>query len=144
MKPSILQFATDAQAMIDREYKIISEATLVLDKRESELSKKSTDLLDRELKLNAREHSQDLRDEEITRKEMLIRDTEQARVDRESAAQERQAAEKALSIATALDSEVKQKEQELYARELALSEARKTYREEVRKEFTDSLLGRMK
>lgn len=144
MKPSILQFATDAQALIDREYKIINETTEALDKRDGELVLKAQYLLEREKKLNARERSQDQRDEEIVRKEGLIRETEQARVDRESATLERQAAEKALSRATALESEVKQKEQELYVRELALSENRKTYQEQVRKEFTDSLLGRMK
>ncbi len=144
MKPNLLQFATEAQASIDREYKIISDATGALDQRESELAVKAGKLLDKERKLNAREKSQDDREEEIVRKEILIRDMEEARLDRESATREHQAAEKALSKATILEAEVKQKEQELYAREIALSENRKTYQEQVRKEFTDSLLGRMK
>lgn len=144
MKPNIVQFATEAQATIDREYKIISEATEVQDQKDAELARKADYLLEREKKLNARERSQDQRDEEIVRKEGLIRETEQARVDRESATLEHQAAEKALTKANILESEVKQKEEELSKRELALSENRKTYQEQVRKEFTESLLGRMK
>lgn len=143
MKPSILQFATDAQALIDREYKIINETTQALDVRQGELVLKAAYLLEREKKLNAREQSQDHREEEIVRKESLIRDTEQARTDRESATLEHQAAEKALARATVLESEVKQKEQELYARELALSEQKKTYKAELKEEFVNSVIGRV-
>lgn len=143
MKPNFLQFAEKAQESIDREYKVLSSATDELQKSRAEVERKAQQLLDKEVQLNQREKSQDAREEEIVRKESLIRDTEQSRIDRENAVREREAAEKALIKAQTIEAEVKQKEDELFKRELALSEEKKSYMDALKKEFVDSVIGRV-
>lgn len=143
MKQNFLQLATEAQKDLEREYKVLDEATQALVVSRQEVAKKASDLLAKEQRLNDRERSQDLREEEVVAKEGRIRNLEQARVDRESAELERKAAEKALLKATNLELENKQKEENLYKREVALSEAKKTYMDELKKEFVNSIVGRV-
>lgn len=143
MKPNFLQFAEKAQEVIDREYKTIQKATDELESERLQVKQKSDQLLGKEVALNAREKDLDVRAEEVVRKELLIKDLEQARTDRENATSERQAAEKALLKAQEIEGQNMQKEAELYKREVALSEEKKTYMDELKKEFVNSVIGRV-
>ncbi len=143
MKPSFIQFAEKAQESIDREYKLIQKSTEELDVERREVAQKASQLLDKEILLNSREKDLDARAEEVVRKELLIKDLDQAKADRENATSERQAAEKALLQAQSIEGQNMQKEAELYKREVALSEEKKTYMDKLKKEFVNSVIGRV-
>lgn len=134
------QHAQEAQQELDKETNRLKEWETKLQERASELAKALEWSDKKATEFALREKDLDLRNEYVTSREITLRRDDELRVDREEAARERAEADKAKKEAFDALAESKQARDDVFKRELALSEREKTYKldieQEVMRRFT--------
>ena len=128
--------------------KELAALTAQVEDRDAKLSEKATILANTEASLEEKRVQLDTyerqlmaRNEEVTRKEINVRRDEEVRADVQQAAALRDSAAKDLKKAEDTLMEVKQVREEVAKREMALAEREKNYKEEIRKQIGEKMLG---
>lgn len=131
---SFLQLAQDAQAELDARHSEIDKEAEKLAKKASLLASREAKIEDGEKELVLKVQELQDREERVSMREGVVNREQKAQEDRMAAETANRESELNLKKAKELNDDAVQKLAELSKRELALSEARKSYKAEVEME----------
>lgn len=128
---SFITLATQAQKELDAETQKLKEKEIALLTKASAVAGQLALAEQRTGELNAREKDLEQRIDDVTRREITLRRDTDIAHDVVVAAGDRKEAEKALKTAQTLTDEVRLEREKLIQREVALSEEKKKYKQEI-------------
>lgn len=138
---SFITLAQQAQKELDGETARLKEKETKLDERSSAVAAQAAANLEKTGLLNVKEKELQKREEEVTRREINVRRDIEVQNDLISAQAHHKSASEELKKAQEYRDAAKQDLEELAKREIALSEARKTYKAEVEMEVMRNFTG---
>ena len=138
---NFIEYASKAQEQLNIEMQKVSEKEALVTKKASANAKRSAELDERESALTLKEQEINAKREELTAWESKKVREEQVQAMYDEANAKDVSSTKKLKDASDALILADQKLEELLKRELALSEKRKTYEEEVRQEIMARFLG---